>query len=277
MGGFLLVKKYQIFISSTFNDLKDVRTKVKDAILMIGHYPAGMEMFGARTVEQWRVIEEEINKSDYYIVILGKCFGTQVPEETISYTQKEFRYAISKGIPILGFIASQDAEIEMDTDSVKIEKLKAFKKEVETGRTVAYWSNAYELATKVVCSLVKEIYGTPKDDKLIVDYTEGVILRDGWNFHNDIALRLEGIARRIYGDLDRPYTKKYDADGIESGGYFAEVMLDLLRVKTEREDNREDISEFIQTLAPYVQKTGYEIPHIESQGLLNKFLELMNI
>lgn len=40
-------KKYQIFISSTYRDLKSARLKVRDAILSMYHFPVGMEMFGA--------------------------------------------------------------------------------------------------------------------------------------------------------------------------------------------------------------------------------------
>ena len=38
-------KKYQIFISSTYEDLKEAREKVRDAILSMMHFPIGMEMF----------------------------------------------------------------------------------------------------------------------------------------------------------------------------------------------------------------------------------------
>ena len=49
-------KKYQIFISSTFKDLKIARLKVRDAILSMYHFPVGMEMFGALDEDQWEVI-----------------------------------------------------------------------------------------------------------------------------------------------------------------------------------------------------------------------------
>ena len=45
-------KKYQIFISSTYTDLVEARTKVRDAILSIYHFPVGMELFGAADEEQ---------------------------------------------------------------------------------------------------------------------------------------------------------------------------------------------------------------------------------
>lgn len=39
--------KYQIFISSTYEDLKEERKKVEDTILSMYHFPIGMEMFSA--------------------------------------------------------------------------------------------------------------------------------------------------------------------------------------------------------------------------------------
>lgn len=269
-----MVTLKQIFISSTFRDLEKERKLVRDAILNLEHHPAGMEMFGARTVEQWRVIEKEIDRSDFYVIIIGKCFGTIVPGEDISYTQKEYRYAKSKGIPILGFIAKDEANLQKDDDQNKIERLKRFKAEIESsGITVAYWLNGDNLATEIVTAITKEIYGVCSYNA-IVDYGKDIILRDGWNFHNDIAIRLEMKARSIYHEHDRPYTKIYDADGIETG-HFAEVMIDLLRTKSERDNSRDDIDKFIKELAPYIGKSSYDISQKTTQGLLNRFFELI--
>ena len=44
-------KKYQIFISSTYKDLIEARSKVRDAILSMMHFPVGMEMFNAADEE----------------------------------------------------------------------------------------------------------------------------------------------------------------------------------------------------------------------------------
>ena len=154
-------KKYQIFISSTFKDLKTARLKVRDAILSMYHFPVGMEMFGALDEDQWEVIKRDIDASDYYVLIIGKMFGSEVPGEGISYTQKEYRYAVEHGIPVLAFIMKDDAKVAstfQETEKDRIEKLKAFRKEVETGRTVSYWSNPDELAGQVISSLMRQIY-----------------------------------------------------------------------------------------------------------------------
>lgn len=158
-------KKYQIFISSTFKDLKNARLKVRDAILSMYHFPVGMEMFGALDEDQWEVIKRDIDASDYYVLIIGKMFGSEVPGEGISYTQKEYRYAVEQGIPVLAFLMKDDANVAksfQETEEDRIEKLKAFRKEVETGRTVSYWNNPDELAWQVSTSLERQIRRKPR-------------------------------------------------------------------------------------------------------------------
>jgi hypothetical protein len=59
--------KFQVFLSSTFEDLKKEREQVIKAILEMGHVPVGMEMFSAADEEQWKVITRQIDQSDYYI------------------------------------------------------------------------------------------------------------------------------------------------------------------------------------------------------------------
>lgn len=153
-------KKYQVFISSTFKDLKVARLKVRDAILSMYHFPVGMEMFGALDEDQWEVIKRDIDASDYYVLIIGKMFGSEVPGEGISYTQKEFRYAVGQGIPVLAFLIKDDVKVAksfQETEIERIKKLKSFRNEVETGRTVSYWSNPDELAGQVISSLARQI------------------------------------------------------------------------------------------------------------------------
>ncbi len=51
-----LRKRLQVFVSSTFNDLKLERQAAVEAILTAGHIPAGMELFGSEiSNDQWLV------------------------------------------------------------------------------------------------------------------------------------------------------------------------------------------------------------------------------
>lgn len=99
------------------------------------------------------------------------------------------------------------------------------------------------------------------------------MLRDGWNFHGDIAICLEGDARSFFGDIQRPFDKIYDADVIEQGA-FAEVMMLLLRAKTNYSNERPEIDEFISKCGAYVGQSGYTIAPEVAQGLYDEFVTL---
>lgn len=103
-------KKYQIFISSTYKDLIEERERVIKTILKMYNFPIGMEMFHADDDKQWAQIKNTIDHSDYYILILGRCCGTLIDDENISYTEKEYNYALKKEIPILRFVISDKAK-----------------------------------------------------------------------------------------------------------------------------------------------------------------------
>lgn len=156
-------KKYQIFISSTYEDLKEERKKAIEAILTMNHFPVGMEMFSAADDEQWEIIRETIDVSDYHVLIVGNKYGSIIPDGEdagMSYTEKEFRYALKQGIPILAFVIADDATNHHsyhENDPDKVYKLALFKQAVKTGRLVKFWHNADELAAQLTSSLYKAV------------------------------------------------------------------------------------------------------------------------
>lgn len=93
-------KKLQVFISSTYEDLKEERKAATDAILSSGHIPVGMEWFPSG-LEKTQTIKTNIKSSDVYILILGGRYGTTESNLEKSYTQLEYEYAISKKIPVI--------------------------------------------------------------------------------------------------------------------------------------------------------------------------------
>ena len=155
-------KKYQIFISSTYKDLIEEREKVRDVILSMYQFPIGMEMFSAADEDQWEIIKETIDSSDYYVLIIGKRYGSIIdhgPEKGISYTEKEYRYAKSIDLPILAYIKNDTAITadNVDDDPEKIKKLQVFKDDITKGREVKWFSSIDQLGTEVTLSLHKEM------------------------------------------------------------------------------------------------------------------------
>jgi hypothetical protein len=145
-------KKFQIFISSTYTDLKDERSAVIKAVLEMNHIPIGMEMFSAGDDDQWAVISRTIDTSDYYVVIIGHRYGSMT-DTGISYTEKEYEYAVGKHIPVLAFIIADNVPVSSERESDAFHnKLAAFKDKAKK-KMSKFWSSRDELAAAVTTSL----------------------------------------------------------------------------------------------------------------------------
>lgn len=141
--------KYQIFVSSTYDDLADERRAVMEAILNLRHIPVGMEQFHATDENQWSYIKRRIAQCDYYVVIVAERYGSEF--EGKSYTQKEYELAVELKIPVIGFLLANEAKLALPQPKVefaKKEKVEAFR-ELCKQKPVKFWKNSDDLALKV--------------------------------------------------------------------------------------------------------------------------------
>lgn len=115
-------KKYQIFISSTYMDLKNERQQAVQTILREGHIPIGMEFFGQDDRKQWEVIKEWIADSDIVLIMIKNRYGTICHDTGISYTQMEYEYAQKINKPIIKVVFNDNIDI-----SDNPEKMRAFR------------------------------------------------------------------------------------------------------------------------------------------------------
>ncbi len=100
-------KKYQIFVSSTYTDLKEERQAAVEAILEAHHIPAGMELFSAGNISQLDTIKKWIDESDIYMLILGRRYGSIEPNSGLSYTEIEYNYAVDKKMPLFAIVMKE--------------------------------------------------------------------------------------------------------------------------------------------------------------------------
>jgi hypothetical protein len=132
-----MVSKLQVFVSSTFQDLKEERQAAVEAILKSGHIPAGMELFTAGDKSQLEVIQRWIMDSDVYMLILGGRYGSIESTSGLSYTELEYYFAVAKNKPHFAVVISEDAiEARVQEHGSAVlerdcpDKLKAFRKKV---------------------------------------------------------------------------------------------------------------------------------------------------
>lgn len=155
-------KQYQVFVSSTYQDLQEERQEVIHALLELDCMPSGMELFPAANESQWSLIKKVIDDCDYYILILAGRYGSCGPDG-ISYTEKEYRYAISIGKPTIAFLHKDPGVIQAkkcESAREGKEKLATFRSFVEQ-KLCKHWSSPSELGSVVSRSLIRLIKTTP--------------------------------------------------------------------------------------------------------------------
>lgn len=274
---FKVEKKYQIFISSTYEDLKDERRIVQDTILSMYQFPIGMEMFSAGDEEQWEIIKDTIDSSDYYILIIAHRYGSKT-SEGISYTEKEYKYAKSKGIPILAFIIDDEVLVKpdyMEKNPDSIEKLKLFKNDVTNGRIVQWWSSKEELSQLVTNALYKQFNrkkrpGWVRADNINLEETQNELIQMSKNIRKleeeNEELKKQVVVRKPEIDvkINNEHSLVLHSEEFNSNDIISEYQqLSMKDIPKEYEDSieEEDINKYNKSLP--------------KKDVLNKYIEDM--
>ena len=150
-------RKYQVFISSTYTDLKNERQSIINFLLMANCIPAGMEAFIASDDEQFSIIKKVIDLCDFYILVIGNRYGSVNEKTGISYTEMEYEYAVSKGIPVLAFVKSNYSDGDSTENDESKDKLKKFCEKVMKNRMCSMWTTSSDLNGKVSISIMTAI------------------------------------------------------------------------------------------------------------------------
>lgn len=210
--------KYQVFISSTYSDLSNERKRVLDILLMADCIPAGMENFVATDDEQFNVIKRVIDLCDYYILIIGKRYGSISEATGLSYTEMEYNYAIDKGIPVLVFAIDDSIELSSDkveNDDIKKGKLAAFKSKAMRNRLANIWKDESDLMGKVAVAIMR---------------AKSEIKRPGWHRGNDeekeqLIKRISSLEKELVNAKNEDINKFDVSSQLDSKFYGYEISL----------------------------------------------------
>lgn len=155
-------KRYQVFVSSTYEDLIDERREVMQALLELDCIPSGMELFPAADESQWSLIRRVIDDCDYYIVIIGGRYGS-VGKEGVAYTEMEYRYAVEQGKPVVAFLHREPSSLPLqrsETTQLGRDRLQQFR-ELCQQKVVKYWTSPADLGSVVSRSLIRLVRDRP--------------------------------------------------------------------------------------------------------------------
>jgi hypothetical protein len=152
-----LPKREQVFVSSTYDDLREERLLVTQRLLELRCIPAGMELFPAASDDKWDLIRRVIAESDYYVLLLGGRYGSISTDSGISYTEREFEFAVESSKPVLAFLRTDEglSASRVDYEPSLRDQLERFRTRVKATFPVKFWSSPDELASQVMAAIME--------------------------------------------------------------------------------------------------------------------------
>ena len=144
-----------VFLSSTFEDMKEYRKAIIDRIIKRRMVPICMENWGANANKVTSVITDEVKKADIYLGIFGTRYGYVDENTNMSMTEIEYREALASNKPILVYIA-KNAKDDITTGD-NSQKMLELLTEIEEERIVYYFNSIDQLGEQVFADLERYI------------------------------------------------------------------------------------------------------------------------
>lgn len=263
--------KYQCFVSSTFEDLKEERMECMKAILKADHIPAGMEYFqGGKNMKEH--IQKWIEESDIFILILGGRYGSIDQDEEIGYTEWEYNHAVKCGKYILPIIL-EDAYLHEKERKFKEnnQSISAFEKK-KKGAYKKFKKKVVSNENKILCEYANSI----DDIKNIVINNLNAFSREekdrdramGWIKYEPKTLfnSVEGDLSRVSPENKRHLLSKVVCDKIS---YGREVADDAIIISNKIADI---FGQYENALKKYLNQLSRSIDII----LRDQYIEITN-
>jgi len=150
MRGKLMDKKYQMFISSTFMDLKEIRTAAFMTILEMGHIPIGLDVVEVNnnyTTEKY--VAKYIDASQFIVLIIGDRYGS-ISNKGKSFVEEEYIYSITKNKPVLCFLKSSYRQVDDP-------KYQSFIEKIFNSKMVVLWDDVVDFKVKLISSVSQAV------------------------------------------------------------------------------------------------------------------------
>jgi len=140
------------FVSSTFLDLREIRKLVGDQLVGLDILPVGMEIFPSAGAGPWEIIKSAIDDCDLYVLLVAGRYGSLCPgslagRSGLSWTEKEYEYARSKGKYIIAMLHNSPNTLARDLVDESSSQVWGFRKRLEDEVLVRRYATEAELIT----------------------------------------------------------------------------------------------------------------------------------
>jgi hypothetical protein len=219
---YMVRKKYQVFLSSTYQDLKDERRLVIETIIKSDCMPVGMEFFPASPDDPLKYIKKIIDDSDFYLLIIRGRYGTIPKNEKYSFTELEYEYAKSVNKKIIAFIYHDiEGLCNNLNDKRTLSKIKKFIKKLDG--ISKPWGNKYELSTQVVLSL-NELRKSPDENGWVKATFENISYMYKNMVNSEELITKDELSAVIVGHTDKKRQDYFE------GLYLKRAPEDIIKI-----------------------------------------------
>ena len=138
--------RYQVFLSSTYEDLTQERLELELALYELGCIPTGLNGLQDRDDKTWPIIKQLINDCDFFITIVAGRYGATSPSG-VSYPHREYVHALAQRKPMVAFIHEFPGALpteKKEVDKVANLRLYEFKSLLQKQDTLL-WSASHSL------------------------------------------------------------------------------------------------------------------------------------
>jgi len=208
-----LVSVFQIFVSSTFRDLSEIREAVRETLnLRDSLGVVGMEGFIPSEKTSQETCIRELANCQIYLLLIGYRYGARIREcmiekslkscnknpgddceNIISYTRCEYENAVGRGMPRMAiFLDDKTVKSEERADETETKLLKEFKDEIgeiETYKTLKIRKKADKRSIGV------EIKGYLGDNIWEWVFDNKLVIPDFYGRHRDLKRLKEQFER----------------------------------------------------------------------------------
>ncbi|HEY6548683.1 MAG TPA: DUF4062 domain-containing protein, partial [Vicinamibacteria bacterium] len=153
----------RVYVSSTFEDLKEHRVLVVQILRQLGHDVVAMEDYVSESAVPLTKVLEDVGECDALIEIVAWRYGytpkkgPAVPGATpgkTSISEYEYRKAVASSRPVLAFLVDERTPwpahfIDGLHDATGAAGVRAFRAELQRERLVAYFTTPDSLASRV--------------------------------------------------------------------------------------------------------------------------------
>jgi len=260
-------KETAIFLSSTWEDLKDHRRAVLHMLAQLKRQVESMEYFGARPDEPLDVCLDAVRKSGIYIGIIGTRYGT-LAKDGKSFTHLEYEEALTRGKRILMYIIDDENHpvllkyVDMGKNA---QRLSEFKTGLLSKHVCKRFSSPDNLAGQVSIDLIKlfEDIGENVRAALGQNNLNRLLFEAGFTFSKEMAL---------YISLD---SNEKDRGGFRFGDRDLETIMAAAFLAQNIQHNKFDILRNFVTLRHevwelvvfFLKRSGFD-----EKALLNEII-----